>query len=126
MTITHSDEGRAALAEGLAAFVDTGSGTAVVRLFDADDVLLMEFELESTAFSSDGAGVLTLEGTPIAALGLEVGVAVTFEVLNRDGDFAYGGSVSGLAGGGDLEVDNPNIVFNGRIQITQHTYRASE
>lgn len=124
MAISHSTALRAALAEKTRDFIDTGSGTAILRLFDHDGDTLIDFSLPNPSFASDGAGTITLNSVPITALGILAGDAETFAILNRNGDLAISGAVSGYGGPGDLQVTNVTITAGRRHAIIEFTYSA--
>ena len=124
MAISHSTALRAALAEAVNAFVDTGAGTAVLRLLDISGNPLIDFPLPNPAYSSDSAGTISLLGTPISALASATGTISTFRVLNRDGTLAYAGTVSTEGGAGDLQVTNLSLVSGRRYAVLAHTYKA--
>lgn len=124
MTIAHVTAARAELAEKIADLVDTGSGIALLRLRDGSTTLV-DFELESPAYSSDSAGSITILGTPIFGIAEATGEADGFQVISRDGDVIYSGSVTGYGAGGDLEVTNTSITSGIRYSLAGHTYTAS-
>lgn len=126
MSIIHSLPVRAEQAEGVAAFMDRGSGQAVIRVIAQSGLILVEFPLVFPAYHSDGAGTITLRETPIRAKALADGTAAFFQAFNRDGQFAYQGNVvqQGLAG--DLQVLSLNVRENQDCALIAHSYEAPD
>ena len=123
MAITHGTELRAALADAVLTFVDTGSGTAVIELFDVNGNLLIVFDLPDPAYSSNEAGTLSLNDLPLPALAIASGTATSFQVINADGDLAYQGSIS-AGGPTDLQMTNADLISGRQYAITAHSYSA--
>ncbi|MGH6791256.1 MAG: hypothetical protein ACRECF_00750 [Methyloceanibacter sp.] len=124
MSLTHGAAARAAIAEAVAAFVDLGSGTANLRILDAGDVVLIEFPLADPAYSSNGAGVITLLETPMIATAQADGIATKFEARNRDGDLAYTGTAVQQGQAGDLALMTTELREGYDYALHSHTYTA--
>jgi hypothetical protein len=119
MAITHGTEARTALAEALNDFVNTGSGTAVVRVYDANATLLVEIELNNPAYNIVGEQAV-LDGAS-SGIAVATGDAATFDLLNRDGDTVYSGTVG--TSDADLEIAAPvTIVIGETVTITSHSW----
>lgn len=124
MAITHSTDQRADIAEAVKAFMETGSGTATLRVKDADGITLIDFELPDPAYTSDEAGDITLDGVPLYATAAATGTAAAFTALNRNGATAYEGTVGAFGSAEDLKVTNLNVVSGQRCGLLAHVYRA--
>ena len=86
MSITHLTALRTILANAVATHVDTGSGTAKVRIRDSSTTLV-DFNLADPAFGAGAvSGVITLASTPISATAVADGDADNFQIVNQNGD----------------------------------------
>lgn len=87
MSGTYNDDLRSArmqlvadMVDGLTPAASTGTPAAgKLVIMDADDVELVEFELDVPAFAESG-GILTLQGVPLSETGLADGVAAKAEL----------------------------------------------
>jgi hypothetical protein len=123
MSVTHTTALRTALADAVDAYVNTGSGTAKLRLRDSSTTIV-DFDLEDPAFGAAVAGVITLAGVPSAANAEADGVVDNAQILDQDGNPAVSCSVTGLGGGGDIEVSNTNIADLQSCSLNSLTYTA--
>ncbi len=123
MTITHATATRNSLADLIDSLVNTGAGTAILRL-RATAVTVVDFSLSNPAFGAAASGTITLNSTPIAAVASGTGEVDNFQVLDRDGTLIFSGSVTLTSGGGDIEVDNTNIVAAQNCSLDSFTYTA--
>lgn len=123
MSITHVTTLRSALADLVDDAINTGSGTAKLRV-RAGSTTLIDFDLANPAFGAAAAGVITLQGVPIAAQAVAAGETDNFQLLNRDGGLEISGSVTGIGGGGDIEVTNTNIAVDQDCTLDSLSYTA--
>lgn len=123
MAITHVTALRSALADAVDAAINTGSGTAVLRLRDGTTTIV-DFDLSNPAFGAASSGVITLADTPIAGTAEAAGDVDNFQILDRDGTLLLSGSVTATSGGGDIEVDNVSIANSQSCSLTALTYTA--
>lgn len=123
MSITHVTALRSAIADLVDTTVNTGSGTAVLRVRDGSTTVV-DFELSNPAFGSASSGVITLADTPIEEQAEAAGEVDNFQILDRDGTLVLSGSVTGSGGGGDIEVSNVNIALNQDCSLDSLTYTA--
>lgn len=125
MAVTHLMALRTILADAVDAHVNTGSGTALVRLRDST-VTIVDFELSNPAFGNAVNGVITLNDTPIedvpAAADGEVDNA---QIVNRNGDVSLACSVTQTGMGGDIEMDNTNVAELQECTLVSLTYEAA-
>jgi hypothetical protein len=99
----------AAMLDGFDGFVNTGSGTAKFTLYQTNTSLAV-FNLSNPAFGSAVGPSLVLSGCPISSTGTEVaGTANWFDIVNRNGELVYQGTVSAVGGGGDIETPNLTV-----------------
>ncbi|MGE3175936.1 MAG: hypothetical protein AB7O32_00585 [Vicinamibacterales bacterium] len=75
-----------ALADAFDALVNTGAGTAQLKLETSGDVEVAAFDFQNPAFGSAVAGVITLQGTPIADGSAAGGTVEHGSIYNRNGD----------------------------------------
>lgn len=126
MALTHVTTVRNTLAEAIRTAVDTGGGTAILRIEDSTGpTTLMDFNLLDPAYGAPAAGTITLNGTPIGSTAVGSGTADRFLVFSKASSEVFRGTVTGTGGGGDLEIDNPNIVVGQTGSLDSHNYSAS-
>jgi len=124
MTVTHATTTRDALANQIDALVNTGAGTAVLRIRQSTTAVV-NFNLQNPAFGDASSGVITLNGVPIVANAVAAGAAVdNFQLLDRGGAVVLSGSVTATGGGGDIEVTNTNIASGQECSLESLTYTA--
>ena len=87
---------RNAQADAFVALVNTGAGTAVLRLRNSTTTLAT-FNLSNPAFGAASTGAITLSGVTISATaGAGTATAVdNYQILDRDGNVVWTGSVTG-------------------------------
>ena len=124
MSVTHATAVRSALADLIDTLVNTGSGTAKVRLRDGSSTIV-DFELGDPAFGAASSGVITLNDTPIAATASASGDVDNAQMLDQDGSVILSCSVTGTGGGGDIEVSNVSIANGQDCSLTSLTYTAA-
>lgn len=124
MTISHLTALRSTLADAVDAHVNTGSGTAKVRLRDGSTTIV-DFDLEDPAFGNASSGIIALAGVPIAATAGADGDVDNFQIVNRNGDVSLSGSVTAVGMGGDIEVTNINIANGQDCELESLTYTAA-
>lgn len=124
MTISHLTALRTILADAVDAHVNTGAGTAKVRIRDGSTTLV-DFDLANPAFGAAAAGIITLDGTPIETTAVASGDADNFQIINRNGDISLSGSVSATGLGGDIEATNINIANGQDVSLDSLTYAAA-
>ena len=124
MSVTHATAVRSALADLIDTLVNTGSGTAKVRLRDSTTTIV-DFDLADPAFGAASSGVITLAGVPIAATASASGDVDNAQLLDQDGTVILSCSVTGTGGGGDIEVSNVSIANGQDCSLTSLTYTAA-
>lgn len=93
---TIATSARDAQADAFDALVNTGGGTAVLRL-RSSTTTLVSFNLQNPAFSASSTGVITLQGTTLTATA-SAGTASSvdnYQILDRGGNVVWTGSVTG-------------------------------
>lgn len=123
MAVTHVTALRSVLADAVDTYINTGAGTAVVRLRDGTTTIV-DFPLQNPAFGAAASGVITLNGTPIDAQAVAGGDVDNAQILDRGSALAVSCSVTATGGGGDIEVTNVNIALDQDCSLTSLTYTA--
>ncbi len=123
MAITHLTALRTLIADLIDTEMNTGAGTAKVRIRDGSTTLV-DFDLANPAFGAAVAGVITLNSTPIAAVAVADGDADNFQMLDRNGDINISGSVTASGLGGDIEATNISIANGQDCSLDSLTYTA--
>ena len=124
MALTHSTAARNALADQIDTLVNTGSGSAKLRIKTSADAVLVEFTLQNPAFGAAANGQITLQGTPISATAGATGTAAKFDVLDRNGSMVFEGTVA--TSGGDLTITNTSITSGQTVNLNSLTYTAPD
>lgn len=123
MSVTHATAVRSALADLIDTLVNTGAGTAKLRLRDGTTTIV-DFDLADPAFGAASSGVITLASTPIAATAAASGDVDNAQLLDQDGGVVLSCSVTATGGGGDIEVSNVSIANGQDCSLTSLTYSA--
>ena len=123
MSVTHATAVRSALADLIDTLVNTGSGTAKLRLRDGTTTIV-DFDLADPAFGAASSGVITLASTPIAATAAASGDVDNAQLLDQDAGVVLSCSVTATGGGGDIEVSNVSIANGQDCSLTSLTYSA--
>ena len=127
MAITHTNVTTAfvrnALADLIATKVDTGAGTAKVRI-RASTTTLVDIDLAATPFGAAASAVITAAGLPKEGTVTGAGSADNFQVLDQDGNSVFAGSVTATGGGGDMTLSSVTLAINDVVRINTFTYTA--
>lgn len=75
---------RDALADAFDAFVNTGAGTANMKLETSGDVEVATFDFQNPAFGASSSGVITLAGVPIQDASATGGTVAQASIYNRN------------------------------------------
>lgn len=132
MSLQLSTSARNALLD--AVYADMG-GSVVIRLFDgtmpancagADaGTKLAEYTLAASWMGTSSGGQKAIINTPLVVAALASGLATYFRVYKSGGATCeMQGSLSISGGGGDMVVDNANIVAGQNVTITGWTWNA--
>ena len=124
MSVTHSTAARNTLADAIDTLINTGAGTAKLRL-RASTTTIVDFDLANPAFGSASSGSMTLNSTPIAATAGASGSVDNAQILDRNGTVVVSCSVTGSGGGGDIEVSNVSIANGQDCSLTSLSYAAA-
>jgi hypothetical protein len=107
--------GRNAIADGFDSAVNTGGGTAVLRLRNSTTTLV-SFNLQNPAFGAASTGTITLAGTTLtntASAGTATAVD-NYEILDRGSAQIWAGAVTGsdtITSGQTVNLTSFSITF---------------
>lgn len=137
MTVRISTAARNAAAGAIAALVDGGSSSGVIRVYTgsqpatpattATGTLLLEFDLSDPAFGSPSTGTVTLDTTPaVTDQGQAAGTAGWFRLLDSTEAAGTGlgvldGGVTATGGGGDLTLSTTTVSVGLDVTLTGFT-----
>ena len=76
---------RSALADAFDDYVNTGAGTATLKLETSGDVEVATFDFQNPAFGAAASGVITLAGVPIEDASATGGTVAQGSIYNRNG-----------------------------------------
>lgn len=127
MAVTHGTPTRTALADTTVDSVDLGTGTSGgVLKIRASTTVLCNIALPNPAFGPASAGAAAMLGTPLSgtAIAGAPSNADNFQIVDRDGNIIFSGSVTATGGGGDLTLDNVSIATGQTVTVTSGTYTA--
>ena len=108
MTLSIALATRALMLAGFETSVLTGGGTSNLTVYQTN-IALCVFPLAADPFSgvSDSLSLLSV---PISSTGTEVaGKANRFVIVDEAGTTVLSGTISGIGGGGDIEVPNLTV-----------------
>lgn len=126
---------RQAAINALAALANNG----YLRIFSNDSAdpdspsngtLLAELRFAATAFQSavdDGTNASAVANALIQDSSADAsGTAGHWRAYNSSGTMINKGTISGTGGGGELQLNNINIVFGGIVSVSSLTWRAPQ
>ena len=128
MAITHNAALRDGFANDVTTAVDAGAGVGNCVLLTGVTVVAT-LPLSKPSFGAAAAGVITLDVIPIPEDSSAVGNAAAVDSMEfQDSDATViftGDNITGVAGGGDLELSKNPIDATDIVQLTSFTYTAS-
>jgi hypothetical protein len=101
----------AAMAGGSLRVYTTGHGT-----------LLATFTLSSPAFGAPAVGVLTMAGGAKTATPAANGTAAVYDACQADTTVLGSGTVTAAGGGGDMTINNINVVTTSDVTLNTFTH----
>lgn len=104
MTTSLALGARATMLDGLETFMATGAGTATLVLYQGV-IALATFNLQAAPFGAAVRDAIVLASAPISNTGTAVAGYVNRAILNnRASAQAVAWAVSGIGGGGDIQI----------------------
>lgn len=106
---TLSTGARALMLDGFGDYLEVGSGTANLTVYQGT-ISLCVFPLAATPLGAAANDAIVAASTPISSTGTEVaGKANRFVITNQDGSTALTGTISAIGGGGDIEAPSLTV-----------------
>lgn len=123
MSLTYSTAAKNAALDAAVDLVDIGTTNPNGRLvvMTSTDTTIAELDLADPAYGAAAAGTKTLLSVPISDTAVIDGVAALFKVVDKDENEIFRGTISIVGGGGDAEIDDPNVVTGDTIRLNSHT-----
>jgi len=125
MAVTHIAAVRDGLADYVVDLIDGGTGDATgdLEIMTSGDVEVATLLYSNPAFGASSSGTATAAAitSDSSATG---GTAALFRVLDRDNNEVFRGSVTAVAGGGDIELSSVSIGAGDTVSISSLTYTA--
>ena len=118
VAITLSTAAKNASADAIVDLIDVGTGTAIVRIKDAADVILAQLNLSNPAFGNAAVGVATANAITDDSSADASGIASKFDATDRDGTVVFDGTVTANGGGGDMTLVSTTLTAGEVVQIS--------
>ena len=126
MALSHVTATRDAMANACVDRIDLGSADSAgdLEIMTSGDVEVSIHLCANPAFGASSSGTATAAaiGDDTSAAG---GTAALFQFRDRDNGEVFRGTVTGIGGGGDIELDNVIVGVGVTVSITSFTYSAS-
>jgi len=111
---------RSAMCDAFVDALDSGAGTAHIRVYTASYVtLLAEFDFPNPAFGAAAAGVATANTIVDEGSAPATGTAAVYRAVDRDGNTHHEGTVS--TSGADINFNTVSINTGDPLSITSLT-----
>lgn len=123
MALTHTTATRNAMANAVVDLIDVG-GAGTLEFQTSGDVEGATIGFSATAFGAATGGTATAASTTddTNATG---GTIAKFRIKDGAGLEVFSGTVTGLSGGGDIEISSLSITATETVSLTSLTYSAS-
>lgn len=120
MTLSVALATRALMLDGFEDSMEVGGGTANLTLYQTN-LSLCVFPLAATPFGAAVSDGIVLASAPISSTGTEVaGNANRFILTDQAGTTVLTGTISGIGGGGDIEV--PSLAITAAATQTLNAF----
>ena len=98
--------------------LDLGSGTpgGLLNIYDATSSLITSLHLSNPAFSGSTDGT-AVANTIYDATNFITATGTTFGFYDRDSVFVWGGTISTIGGGGDMQLNSTSFVVDKTTSI---------
>jgi hypothetical protein len=111
---------RDAACDGIVDQVDTGGGTAHVRIYTAAfGTLLAELDFPATAFGASSSGTATAGTIVDEASAPAGGTAAVCRIVDKAGSTVWEGTVG--SGSGDIDLNTTTITLGDSVSISSMT-----
>jgi hypothetical protein len=126
MAISHPTPVRTDLASLILAKIDAGAGPGVLEIQNSGAAVLASVVLNKPAgVVANGTITFDVDPLPKDTSGDANGTAALFTVRDSAGLAVYSGTISGVGGGGNLEMISTQIVQGLPVELTAMSYSAS-
>lgn len=110
---------RNALADAFDALVNTGAGTACLKLETSGDAEVATFNFSNPAFGNASSGTITLADTPIEDTDATGGTVAQGSIYNRNGDKVCESAAA--TSGEEITVSSTTIAEGETVTLTSLT-----
>ncbi|MCF6216839.1 MAG: hypothetical protein L3J58_11800 [Emcibacter sp.] len=127
MALTHATAVRNDIADAVVDLVDAGSTdlTGDLVIMTSGDVEVATLALSDPAFGAAASGTATANAVADDASATG-GTAALFKIQNRDNVEIFRGTVTGVGGGGDIELTGGVVIGAGTtVSMSSFSYSAS-
>jgi hypothetical protein len=130
MAVTKTNAGKAAClsqvtvsgAGGLMGALGGTAGGGLIKVYTtAHGTLLLTWTLP--ALTDSGNGLLTMTGTSPIATPVANGIAAVYDLCTSGGTVLESGIVTATGGGGDITVNNVNVVTTSNVTLSSYTHQ---
>lgn len=118
MSITLSAAARNAKVNAVTALVNGGR----IRFLTAGDSVVAEIQLDTPAFTTASGGVAEIRGAPLSDEFTGAGTVAKFSIESSAPAVVVSGTVTGLGGGGDIELSDTVFESGDRLVLAALTY----
>ena len=116
MALTLETVLRNVLADAIDNELNTGAGTANMKLETSGDVEVATINFQNPAFGAAATGVITLAGTPLSDTNATGGTVAQFSLFDRDGTKQLEGVVA--VSGQDLDLSSLSVGATDTVELT--------
>lgn len=125
MALTHSDAAKQAATDAVVDLFDGGAGNPEGHLIIRDSTtVLATLLLSDPSFGAAAtSGIATANAIADDTSAAASGDADNFQIVDKASVLILSGSITLVAGGGDIEMDNINITIGQTVSMTSLTYQ---
>ncbi len=109
---------RNAACDAIVGLLDGGT----IEIQESDDTVLAVLPFGTPAFGASSNGTATAEAITPDSSADATGTAAKFICKDSEGNPVFGGTVTALGGGGDMELVSTSIVATQPVTITSFTF----
>jgi hypothetical protein len=112
------------LADQITLTIDAGPGVGALVFETSGDGEVATCDFVATSFGAAATGVITLQSTPRSDLSAVGGTIAQFSIFADNGGTPVKileGTVTGISGGGDIEITSLVIVATEQVDLTSLT-----
>jgi hypothetical protein len=133
MSVLHlSASAASALADAAVDLIDAGSAAGTIKIYDgampatvdtavSTQTLLAELTFADPAFGNASSGVATISSAATDSSADATGTATWARIADSDGNAIMDADVTGIGGGGTIELNTTSIVAGGEVSLVSMT-----